>query len=375
MRMLGDTVVILGLVLAVSGAEILHEAETVAELPLHKYNHQHGLTIGVDLVHKRAMLMRFEEAIIPESLAFHGNRKILQDCGYDPTGLIAIDCGPSLTPSPESQIEFSEGANSNGSSAFVGQFVEPEGGSAVEFETIVGDDDRQRVKNTELYPYRTIGRLFFKCNGKGQACTATLIGPRAILTAAHCIYSRSIASTCDGFEFSPGQQADFKPFETAKATRMFYPASYAVGNTENDYGVLILDSDIGKEAGWMGFGYQCSNTVQDLETAGYPNDQDKFSKTMFRTECLQQQIIACPCLELPAGAFCPQAGQSITFKHSCDTFSGQSGSPMWTEVAPNFPQIRGIHSSGFVAGSFVELNTAVVIGQVVYAFSKDTLSS
>jgi len=43
-----------------------------------------------------------------------------------------------------------------------------------------------------------------------------------------------------------------------KATKLFYPISYiSTAETADDYGVLILERDVGLEAGWMGVGYSC----------------------------------------------------------------------------------------------------------------------
>ncbi|TIT05542.1 MAG: trypsin-like serine protease, partial [Mesorhizobium sp.] len=64
---------------------------------------------------------------------------------------------------------------------------------------VFGTDDREQVKNTKTYPFSAIGYLEAKSpkTGKFGSCSATLIGPRTVLTAAHCLYSHEDGAWLD----------------------------------------------------------------------------------------------------------------------------------------------------------------------------------
>lgn len=56
----------------------------------------------------------------------------------------------------------------------------------VEPESVIGNDDRQRITNTAPYPWRTIVELrIVAADGTTLGCTGALIDPNHVLTAGH----------------------------------------------------------------------------------------------------------------------------------------------------------------------------------------------
>lgn len=58
------------------------------------------------------------------------------------------------------------------------------------FETVIDRDDRVRILDTELYPWRMICALHMRGpNGAGAIGTGWFIGPKTVVTAGHCVFS------------------------------------------------------------------------------------------------------------------------------------------------------------------------------------------
>src|SRR4051794_24962558 len=58
------------------------------------------------------------------------------------------------------------------------------------YESVIGRDERQRVLDTDLTPWRKICSLQMRgALGSGVIGTGWLVGPRTVITAGHCVFS------------------------------------------------------------------------------------------------------------------------------------------------------------------------------------------
>jgi len=215
-----------------------------------------------------------------------------------------------------------------------------------QMEVVIGTDDRARIMDTKPVPWRRTCHLRIQAaNGRNFLGTGFLIAPRTVITAGHCVFMRSQGGWVRRITVTPARNGAAAPFNKCDALNFRSVRGWVNGSKrEYDYGAIILprNNPIPASVGAFGFANFSTQhlTGKRLNTAGFPGD--KPPGTMWFMGRKAKQITA------------------RTLVYDIDTAGGQSGSPVWTNVAGT-RTVVGIHTNGASGG-----NSATRITKPVY---------
>jgi len=137
-----------------------------------------------------------------------------------------------------------------------------------------------------LSPYRASGKLFFNIGGSTFLCSASLIKPGVVVTAAHCVAAYGQSQFYNSWQFIPGYRNGSAPFGTWTVQTAIILTAYFNG-TDNctvfgvvcpdDVAVLVLSDKNGfypgLHTGWYGYGWNgfgFSGSLTHVSQIGYP---------------------------------------------------------------------------------------------------------
>jgi protease YdgD len=184
-----------------------------------------------------------------------------------------------------------------------------------------GYDDRVRVDSTEA-PWRSIGLLALRGGG---ICTATLVAPDVILTAAHCFFDRDDRPVRDGL-FMAGMTGEGPAAQARIINRYVNPAfridddsrtGFMRDGDHEDWAFARLAEPLGTTEGYLPV-LVPSPSEQRLAEQGqwYPISQAGYSWDTGDD------------ISAHLGCSIDTFFEDGTILHYCDTTRGDSGSPL-----------------------------------------------
>ncbi len=244
------------------------------------------------------------------------------------------------------------------------------------------DDSRDRVHNTDEFPYSAIAYMEMEyANGKTAKATAFMISKNVAMTAAHNLFEQNSpvqgAKWATTVEICPGRNGynifSWAPFGHAEAievvvSKQFYTESKIAYTDDGvtkyrttelsdyyDWGFIRLNDDIGEECGYFGFEFGTS-VGSHIHVSGYPDEKNK-----------QQWMGSGYILDYSDFGF----DSTYVMHYDVDTTYGQSGGPVYRETSAGEFLVIAVHNVQYALsddGMYGEVNQGSRITNQLYAF-------
>ena len=205
-------------------------------------------------------------------------------------------------------------------------------------ETVIGEDERVRIIETDLLPWRMICALRMRGqSGAGAIGTGWFIGPQTLLTAGHCVHSAdffggwvSTIEVIPGLRGAGDNQAA-RPFGSVVSSRVSSVDRWVEhADPDFDVGCIHLDEPKGEEVGWFGLAALTPDELVGylVNISGYPGDRGAGNEQYHAANRVMRVT-------------------DRRLFYEVDTFGGQSGAPVWVHEEAGAPPLGvGIHAYG-----------------------------
>lgn len=231
-------------------------------------------------------------------------------------------------------LDFSEADEAPMMDALYGSY--PELMDQVMAEVVIGVDNRVKVQNTTIFPWRAICSLRIQAaNGQRFIGTGWLISPRTVITAGHCVFLHDAGGWARSIEVIPGLNGTARPFGSHVGTSLRSTTGWTQGKNRNfDYGAIILPQGHrpGAQTGTFGFAARDDAFLRAaaLNLSGYPGDKGGLTQWFHaqRAKSVSDRVIT----------------------YDIDTAGGQSGAPVWV-LQNGVRTAVGVHTNGASSGN------------------------
>ena len=203
--------------------------------------------------------------------------------------------------------------------------------------SVLGEDTRTET-NGFTWPNWRLAQME-QCEGDScyTWCSASIVGPNAVLTNRHCVYNHDEGRWFVPERVFPGRHAGgYDPWGHWKVR---YATTFGTSDWSYDVAILHMESfgtnhkyPIGQYMGTLGLATMpCTFDENAMRITGYPGDKPQ--KTMWTSGVCDDWYYSCG---------------SRKVYHKCDTYGGNSGSA----IRDNTNKVVAVHSHGAGPGGW-----------------------
>jgi Trypsin len=201
-------------------------------------------------------------------------------------------------------------------------------------------DSRILIENATQWPWRAAAQ--FTYGSTDSRCSGTLIGPRHVITAAHCINNRGTNQWLT-VTVTPARNMNQAPYGSTTISPnpppgveawYFTPAEWRDPNTakpaDYDWGLLVIPNRLGDKTGWMGYVAWSFDELSNEYNynRGYPSCDPSYIERPANCQTGGMYGDLNPC-NLGGYADPGPDGWNRLISVSCDMSRGQSGSSVY----------------------------------------------